>query len=55
MEVHDTPEFDDTVNGLAVADGVTFGFRIVGSADSPDGAATRIYLVGAGADGCPDF
>ncbi len=55
VEVHDTPEFDDTVNGLAVADGVTFGFRIVGSADSPDGAATRIYLVGAGADGCPDF
>ena len=55
VEVYDTPEFDDTVNGVAVADEITFGFRIVGSADSPDGAATRLYYVGAGADGCPDF
>lgn len=55
VAVHDIPDFDDPGNGLTVADEVTFGFRIVGSADSPDGAASRIYYVGAGADGCPDF
>jgi hypothetical protein len=55
VDVYDIPEFDDTVNGLATADEITFGFRIVGSAESPDGAATRLYYVGSGEDGCPDF
>lgn len=54
-EVYGDPTFEDTERGLAHEGNLLFGIGIVGTADSPDGTASRIYYVGAGADGCPDF
>jgi peptidoglycan hydrolase-like protein with peptidoglycan-binding domain len=55
VAVFDTPDFVDAELGLVREGEVTFGFEVIGSTDSPDGAATRIWYVGAGEDGCPDF
>jgi hypothetical protein len=55
VDVFDIPDFVDADLGLVREGDLSFGFDLVGSADSPDGAATRIWYVGAGEDGCPDF
>jgi peptidoglycan hydrolase-like protein with peptidoglycan-binding domain len=55
VAVFDIPDFVDADLGLVREGEVTFGFDVIGSTDSPDGAATRIWYVGAGEDGCPDF
>lgn len=52
---YDTPVFDDPDLGLVSEGDLLFGFDIVGTPESPDGASSRAWYVGAGADGCPDF
>ncbi len=53
VDVFDIPEFDE--NDRTSEGDLVFGFELVGSADAPDGAASRIWFVGAGEDGCPDL
>ena len=54
IAVYNNPTFEDPDLGLVREGNLTFAFDISGSADAPDGAASRIRYVGAGADGCPD-
>jgi len=55
IEVYNDPTFENPDLGLVHEGDLLFGIDIVGSADAPDGASSRIYYLGAGADGCPDF
>ena len=53
--VYDTAEFEDTELGLVHEGDLLFGIQIIGTADAPDGTSSRVWYIGAGADGCPDF
>lgn len=55
-DAYGNPTFIDAVRGLAgFDDGMLVGIDLVGGADSPDETASRIWYLGAGADGCEDF
>ncbi len=54
IAVYDDPTFENPDLGVVREGDLVFAFDLSGSADSPDGAASRIRYVGAGADGCPD-
>ena len=55
-DAYENPAFTDAVRGLAnFNDGMLVGIDLVGDADSPDAAASRIWYMGAGSDGCADF
>ncbi|MEK7252918.1 MAG: peptidoglycan-binding domain-containing protein [Actinomycetota bacterium] len=53
--VYDEPTFEDTDRGLVHEGDLLFGIVLVGGTETPDGAASRVWHIGAGADGCPDF
>jgi len=55
-DAYGNPVFIDAVRGLAdFNDGMLVGIDLVGGADSPDEATSRIWYIGAGSDGCEDF
>lgn len=56
VDAHGDPDFFDPVRGLTeLDDEMLFGFELSGEADEPDPDLSRVWYVGAGADGCPDF
>ncbi|MFH1104882.1 MAG: peptidoglycan-binding domain-containing protein, partial [Actinomycetota bacterium] len=54
-DAYGDPTFIDAVRGLArFDDEMLVGIDVVGG-DNPDAAASRIWYIGAGSDGCADF